>query len=81
LRAWKRGYTILQFTGGEAFIHKKIFTYILFARKTGFQHISVHSNGLALSDKVFAQKCLDSGIDMFQISIHHYIPEIHDDIV
>lgn len=53
---------------GEAFLDKKIFDKIAYAKSCGIIDIRLHSNGLLISDAV-AEKIVDSGISWLSISL------------
>jgi MoaA/NifB/PqqE/SkfB family radical SAM enzyme len=75
-----RGSTYLDLVGGEVTIRKDIFKIIAFAKKLEFERIMFATNGRMLSNKEFAEKLLNNGINSIAFSIHGHNAELHDSL-
>ncbi|OGL42840.1 MAG: hypothetical protein A2042_04035 [Candidatus Schekmanbacteria bacterium GWA2_38_11] len=75
---YNQGYRSLGFLGGEPTIYPKIIQIARSAKKMGYNRISLTSNGVKLSDKVFCEKLIMAGVSRFSISIHSHTKEIED---
>ncbi|MBN1503654.1 MAG: radical SAM protein [Candidatus Eisenbacteria bacterium] len=53
---------VIQFSGGEPTLHPRFFDILRAARRLGFSHIQVASNGINLSDPKFAEECGKAGL-------------------
>lgn len=78
LEAKKLSTTYLEFVGGEPTIRKDIFEIVKFANKVGFDTIMFATNGRMLSNKDFAKKLLDVGVNHVVFSVHGHNAELHD---
>ena len=54
--------TAIQFTGGEPTIHPEFLRIVAAARRMGFSHIQIATNGLRLADADFAARCAEAGV-------------------
>jgi uncharacterized radical SAM superfamily Fe-S cluster-containing enzyme len=52
----------VQFTGGEPTIHPDFLRIVAAAKKLGFSHIQIASNGITLAEPDFAMKCAEAGL-------------------
>ena len=52
----------VQFTGGEPTIHPDFLRVVAAAKKLGFSHIQIASNGITLAAPEFAIKCAEAGL-------------------
>jgi MoaA/NifB/PqqE/SkfB family radical SAM enzyme len=77
---WSRGIKILDFTGGEPTIRKDFIELVIYAKERGFKSLSLITNGITLSNKDYAKRVVDAGIDDFLFSLHGSTPIIHDNI-
>jgi len=66
----------ISLSGGEPFLRDDIFDLVSFIKHKG-KKACVISNGLLLSEEKI-QRCLSSGVDVFQISLLSDKPEIHN---
>jgi uncharacterized radical SAM superfamily Fe-S cluster-containing enzyme len=62
-----RGYrpvpaSAVQFTGGEPTIHPDFLKVVAAAKKMGFSHIQIASNGITMADPEFAMKSAEAGL-------------------
>ncbi len=78
LRAKKHGSRYLELIGGEPTIRRDIFEIVSFAKKFGFETIMFATNGRMFSNKEFAKKIIDEGVNHVVFSIHGHNPELHD---
>jgi len=53
---------MVQFSGGEPTLHPRFLDIIRAARKLGFSHIQIASNGINLGDPKFAEECGKAGL-------------------
>jgi len=77
-KARERGVTYLEITGGEPSIREDIILIIKLAKKMGFQTIAMATNGVKFSDKEFAKKAIESGLNHLIFSIHGHKSKLHD---
>ena len=73
-----QGYRRLCFTGGEVTIRKDIFEIVSHAAKIGFIEILLQTNGRKFSSLDFTKKIIDSGANLFGISLHAHTSRMHD---
>jgi len=66
------------FTGGEPTIRKDFFDLIEKAKNLKFKTIGIKSNGRIFSYKDFCQKTVKAGGNLFIISLHGHLKELHD---
>jgi hypothetical protein len=53
---------MVQFSGGEPTLHPDFFEIIVEAKKIGFSHIQIASNGIKLADPDFAARAAEAGL-------------------
>jgi len=79
LREYKEhGITLVDFDGGEPTLYLDLFHIVRFAKKLGYERITVITNGRRLADRPFASRLLLSGITDLLISIHGHTKKIHE---
>lgn len=71
-------YQSVVFTGGEPTVRDDIVELVQFAKKVGFKHIQIQSNGRMFSYKDFCHRLLDAGANEFALALHGHKPELHD---
>jgi cyclic pyranopterin phosphate synthase len=69
-RAAARGFSDLAFTGGEPTIRDDLPTLTRYARRRGFSHIKVASNGLRYAHAAYLDHLVAAGVDQFHVSMH-----------
>ncbi|MFO0550519.1 MAG: radical SAM protein [Polyangiaceae bacterium] len=69
-RAAARGYRDVAFTGGEPTIFKELPALVRHARRRGFEHVKVASNGLRYAHAPYLDHLVEAGVDRFHVSIH-----------
>lgn len=60
----------VNFSRKEPTLNPKLLEYIKMARSAGFERIELTTNGRMLSVKPFAEKLVDAGVNVFQVSFH-----------
>jgi len=78
LQGKKSGATRLWLSGGEPTIQKKLANIAKVATKTGYSTIKIQSNGMMFSYREFCEKCLEAGINEFNVSIKGHDAKSHD---
>src|SRR5277367_437236 len=73
-RAAARGFRDVAFTGGEPTIRGDLPALVKHARRRGFEHVKVASNGLRYAHAPYLDHLLACGVDRFHVSMH-----AHDD--
>ncbi|HLD62023.1 hypothetical protein A3C24_04075 [Candidatus Roizmanbacteria bacterium RIFCSPHIGHO2_02_FULL_37_24] len=68
-------------SGGEPTIHPQFIKIIKLAKKIGYEHIQVITNGLKLSDQKFFDSAVKAGLDEITVSIHGHTSALHDKLV
>lgn len=80
-RGHKEGARRAILSGGEATVHPEFIKIVKLAKKLGYEHVQVISNGLKLSDPDFFDEAIKAGIDEMTFSIHGHKSELHDRLV
>lgn len=80
LVAKKSGSTYLELIGGEPTIRKDIFEIVRFAKKLNFGTIIFATNGRMFSNKEFAKRIIEAGINQIVFSIHGHNSKLHDSL-
>jgi len=81
ISSYQNGSKIVQFIGGEPTIYPELDKAILFAKKKGYKVIQIVTNGQKMADPVFAERIKKAGLNSASFSIHHIIPQKHDETV
>ncbi|HVK64392.1 MAG TPA: radical SAM protein [Polyangium sp.] len=69
-RAASRGFRDVAFTGGEPTIRSDLPALIRYAKKRGFEHVKVASNGLRYAHAPYLLMLAEAGVDQFHVSMH-----------
>jgi MoaA/NifB/PqqE/SkfB family radical SAM enzyme len=69
-RAAGRGFRDIAFTGGEPTIRADLQTLVKYAKKRGFEHVKVASNGLRYAHAPYLEMLVAAGVDQFHVSMH-----------
>ncbi len=77
----KMGCWLATLIGGEPTLRKDIGKIASFARKIGYPCIKVCSNGSMMAKKDYVRYLADSGVNMFDVSLHGVNDLIHDRLV
>ncbi|GEM_PF-2340527 len=65
-------------SGGEPTLHPGLINIITTARKIGYDHIQIITNGRMFAYKNFLTNCLASGLSEVTFSIHGHTEKLHD---
>jgi MoaA/NifB/PqqE/SkfB family radical SAM enzyme len=74
----RRGVAALDLDGGEPTLYPGFFALVGLARRLGYKHITVTSNGRSLADRAQAARLLLSGLTELLISLHGHRAGIHE---
>jgi molybdenum cofactor biosynthesis enzyme MoaA len=66
--------------GGEPTMEKFLPEYIRFAKRAG-KKVMLETNGIALSEKKYAEELASAGLEEVCLTLPSHIPEIYDEIV
>jgi cyclic pyranopterin phosphate synthase len=69
-RAAQKGYRDVAFTGGEPTIRADLPALVKHARRRGFAHVKVASNGLRYAHAPYLDHLVEAGVDRFHVSMH-----------
>jgi cyclic pyranopterin phosphate synthase len=69
-RAAARGFREVAFTGGEPTIRPDLPALVKHARRRGFEHVKVASNGLRYAHAPYLDHLVAAGVDRFHVSLH-----------
>ncbi|MDI1431710.1 radical SAM protein [Polyangium sorediatum] len=69
-RAATRGFRDVAFTGGEPTIRSDLPALVRYAKKRGFEHVKVASNGLRYAHAPYLALLAEAGVDQFHVSMH-----------
>ncbi len=69
-QAAARGVRDLAFTGGEPTIRDDLPALVRYARRRGFEHVKVASNGLRYAHAAYLDHLVACGVDRFHVSMH-----------
>jgi pyruvate-formate lyase-activating enzyme len=69
-RAASRGFKDIAFTGGEPTIRDDLPALVRHARRRGFEHVKVASNGLRYAHAAYLDHLIERGVDRFHVSMH-----------
>jgi cyclic pyranopterin phosphate synthase len=69
-RAARRGFREVAFTGGEPTLRSDLGPLVKLARRRGFEHVKVASNGLRYAHAPYLDHLIASGVDRFHVSLH-----------
>lgn len=78
LEAKRNGTSYLELIGGEPTIRKDILNIVKFAKDLNFETIMFATNGRMFSNKNFAKKVIESGVNHIVFSIHGHNSKLHD---
>ncbi|MDD5145922.1 MAG: radical SAM protein [Candidatus Pacebacteria bacterium] len=78
MSARKRGNNFLELIGGETTIRPDILDLISFAKKLGFERITMATNGRMLSYFEFSKNIIKAGLNSVIFSIHGHNARLHD---
>ncbi|MFH0777743.1 MAG: radical SAM protein [Candidatus Eisenbacteria bacterium] len=68
---------MIQFSGGEPTLHPRFLDIVRAARRLGFSHIQIASNGINLSDAKFAEECARAGLHTIYLQFDGLSDEVY----
>lgn len=71
----------ITFSSLEPTLHPHILEIVAKAKGLWFRAIELVTNGNRLKDRTFCESLIHAGVNIFSLSIHSHIPEIHDALV
>src|SRR5215468_5535478 len=71
-RAAARGFKEVAFTGGEPTIRPELPALVKHAKRRGFEHVKVASNGLRYAHAPYLDHLIACGVDRFNVSLHAF---------
>jgi MoaA/NifB/PqqE/SkfB family radical SAM enzyme len=71
-RAAARGFRDIAFTGGEPTIRPDLPALVKHAKRRGFEHVKVASNGLRYAHAPYLDHLVACGVDRFHVSLHAF---------
>jgi cyclic pyranopterin phosphate synthase len=71
-RAAARGFEDIAFTGGEPTIRSDLPALVKHAKRRGFKHVKVASNGLRYAHAPYLDHLVACGVDRFHVSVHAF---------
>lgn len=71
-RAAARGFREVAFTGGEPTIFPELPALVKHAKRRGFEHVKVASNGLRYAHAPYLDHLVACGVDRFHVSLHAF---------
>lgn len=74
----KDGLRRVVLSGGEPTLHPQFIKIIELAKKAGYRHIQVITNGRMFSYRDFLRQCVDAGINEATFSLHGFNENGHD---
>jgi cyclic pyranopterin phosphate synthase len=77
-RAAARGFKEIAFTGGEPTIRSDLPALVKHARRRGFEHVKVASNGLRYAHAPYLDHLVDCGVDRFNVSMHAFTDDAYE---
>lgn len=80
-RAAARGFRDVAFTGGEPTIRSDLPALVKYARRRGFEHVKIASNGLRYAHAEYLDHLLACGADRFHMSMHAVSDASYEDTV
>jgi cyclic pyranopterin phosphate synthase len=80
-RAASRGYDEVAFTGGEPTIRADLPALVRYARRRGYKHVKLTSNGLRYAHAAYLDHLVQAGVDRFHISMHARSDADYDETV
>jgi MoaA/NifB/PqqE/SkfB family radical SAM enzyme len=74
----RQKYVRVVLSGGEATLHPRFPDIVAYARKKGYQHIQIITNGRMFAYKDFLEAAVGSGLTEATFSIHGHTARLHD---
>jgi cyclic pyranopterin phosphate synthase len=80
-RAAARGFRDVAFTGGEPTIRSDLPALVKHAKRRGFDHVKVASNGLRFAHAEYLDHLIACGVDRFNVSLHAFSDAAYEQTV
>lgn len=80
LKGRRKGAVRAVLSGGEPTLHPKLPDIIILAKKLGYSHIQVITNGRMFAYQDFLRKCLAAGLNETTFSVHGHTEKLHDEL-
>jgi MoaA/NifB/PqqE/SkfB family radical SAM enzyme len=80
LKGRKLGIKRVVLSGGEATIHPDFLLIVRLAKKVGYKHVQIITNGRMFAYEAFLKQTVKAGVDEVTFSLHGHLPEIHDNL-
>lgn len=77
-RAAARGFREVAFTGGEPTIRPDLPALVKYAKRRGFEHVKVASNGLRYAHAEYLDHLVACGVDRFHVSLHAFDDDAYE---
>lgn len=77
-RAHARGYREVAFTGGEPTLRPELAAMARYAKRLGYEHVKVTSNGLRYAHEPFLDLLVRAGVDQLHVSVHAFDDAAYD---
>jgi MoaA/NifB/PqqE/SkfB family radical SAM enzyme len=74
----KNGCDSVEFIGGEVSIRPDVLSLVREAKKIGYKHVSMETNGRMFANPKFTKAIVSSGLDVVLFSLHGHKSTIHD---
>jgi cyclic pyranopterin phosphate synthase len=76
-----QGYDEVSFTGGEPTLRRDLVALVRQARRIGYGHVKLQSNGLLLAHGPNVDRLIEAGVTRFNVSIHTHDADHYDRLV
>lgn len=80
-RAASRGFKDIAFTGGEPTIRSDLPALVRHAKRKGFEHVKIASNGLRYAHAPYLDHLVECGADRFHVSVHAFGDAAYEETV
>lgn len=77
-RAAARGFREVAFTGGEPTLRSDLPALVKHAKRRGFEHVKVASNGLRYAHGAYLDHLVACGVDRFHVSLHAFEDDAYE---
>lgn len=75
---WALGYRDIAFTGGEPTLFGDLPRLVRYAKRLGFEHVKVASNGLRYAHEPYLDLLVKCGVDRFHVSMHSLADDAYE---
>ena len=78
---YAQGYRRVVFTGGEPTLLRDLPDYVTLAKRLGYGHVNLQTNGFKLRDRTLCEALKQAGLDSILLSLHSHRAEVHDHVL